>query len=88
MNLSSLIDTAGANVGSLGILAQELGKSRSRISEWKSGKFRPDANEIAYLADKAGLPVIETLAEVEAELNPQYAAIWKKAVRQIRQNQG
>ena len=88
MNLNNLIDDAKRNAGSLGSLAKELGKSQSRISEWKAGTRKPDASEIAFLAERAGRSVLATVAEIEAELNPRYAILWKNAVRAMAQNQG
>lgn len=85
----SLIDAAKEHSGqSLGELATELERSQGRISEWRKGTAKPDANEIAFFADKAGLPIIETVAEIEADLYPQYASLWKRAVSELRQNQG
>jgi hypothetical protein len=88
MNLVQLIDVAGANMGSLGMLAKKLGKRQPRISEWKAGVRKPDAGEIAELAEAANLPIFETVAQIEAELNPAHAKLWKKAVSELRQNQG
>jgi ribosome-binding protein aMBF1 (putative translation factor) len=89
ITVTSLIDAAKERSGqSLGALAQELERNQTRLSEWRSGKATPDANEIAFFAEKAGLPVIETVAELEAELHPRYASLWKRAVRELRQNQG
>jgi len=89
MNIKDLIDAASANSGKAQKdFAQELGIQPTRLSEWKSGKCKPDANEIAFFAEKAGLPVIQTVAELEAELHPRYASLWKRAVRELRENQG
>jgi ribosome-binding protein aMBF1 (putative translation factor) len=89
MDVKTLIDTATKTCSiTKAQLAAEMGKAPARISDWSKGHWHPDANEIAYLADRAGLPVIETVAEIEATLYPQYAQLWKKAVSQLRQNQG
>lgn len=89
MNIKELIDAAVKNSGTAqSDLAKELDLAPARISEIKSGKRKADTNEMAFFADKAGLAVMETIAEIEAEQNPRYAQIWKKAVSQIRQNQG
>jgi DNA-binding transcriptional regulator YiaG len=89
ITVTSLIDAAKEKSGqTLGDFAKELDRNQTRISEWRTGKSKPDANEIAFFADKAGLPVIQTVAELEADLNPRYAYIWKKAVSELRQNQG
>lgn len=85
----SLIDAAKEKSGqSLGDLARELDRNQTRISEWRKGTAKPDANELAFFADKAGLPIIQTVAEIEADLHPRYASIWSKAVSEMRQNQG
>lgn len=89
MNVKELIDAAVQTSGKAqSEFAQELGVQPARLSEWKSGKCKPDANEIAFFAEKAGLSVMATVAELEAELNPRYASLWKRAVRELRQNQG
>lgn len=88
MKLVQLIDEAGAQAGSLGLLAKRLGKRQPRLSEWKAGIRRPDANEIAELAEIAHRPIFQTVAEIEAEIEPRFAMIWKKAVSELRQNQG
>ena len=85
MNIKILIELARENSGlSLGELAEEIGKNRNRISEWRTGKQIPDANEIAYFANKAGLPVLETVAEIEASMNSRYAPIWQAALGKLR----
>ena len=89
MDVQTLIDQAKAESGmSLGELAKSLGRSQSRLSEWKAGKQKPDASEIAFFAEKARLSVLETVAEIEADLRPELAEVWKRAVSQLRQNQG
>ena len=82
----SLIDQARGKSGqTFGEIATELGRNQTRISEWRSGKAKPEASEIAYFAEKAGLPVLETVAELEAQLRPAYAGIWAKALKEIEQ---
>lgn len=89
MNIENLIDAAKEKSGqSLKDFAKELRKSPARISEWRSGNQKPDANEIAFFARKAQLKVLETLAEIEMSLHPEFANIWQEAVSEIRQNQG
>lgn len=89
MDIKNLIDTAQKVSGQkLGQIANEMQIPQTRISEWKKGKYNPGASQIVFLAEKARLNAIETLAEFEAEINPQFAALWKKAVSEIRQNQG
>ena len=87
MKVNDLIDQAGAVVGSLGQLAQAMHKHPARISEWKSGKRKPDAAEVAYMAKVAGLPVLITVAMIEAELHPETRELWEKALGEIEAQQ-
>lgn len=88
MNVVELIDRAGMAAGSLGVLANRMHKHPARISEWKSGKRKPDAAEIAYMARVAGLPVLITVAMVEAELHPETAELWETALGEIEARSG
>lgn len=89
MDIKTLIDTAKEKSGlPLGAMADEMHISQVRISEWKKGKYRPGASQIIYLAEQAKLSPIEVLAEFEIETHPEMAGFWKKAVDQLRQNQG
>ena len=83
MKVSDLIDRAGQVAGSLGQLAHAMHKHPARLSEWKSGKRKPDAAEVAYMAKVAGLPVLITVALVEAELHPETAELWNAALGEI-----
>lgn len=80
MNVAELIDSAGKSAGSLGDLAKKMGKHPARISEWKSGKRKPDAAEIGYMAKLAGLPVLITIALISKEIHPETAALWDDAL--------
>lgn len=83
MKIRELIDCATAATNQTqGEIAQELGVKPARLSEWKSGQRKPDADEIAFFAEKAGLSVLTTVAEIQASFNPRYAEIWKRAVSQ------
>lgn len=85
LSVRTLIDLASEKSGqSLGELASELGRHQSRLSEWKKGTAKPDANEIAFFAEKAGLPVFETVAEIEAQLDARYASIWQRALGKLK----
>lgn len=84
MNLSHVIEAAAAALGGKKQLAAAMGKQPARISEWLSGRQKPDAHEIAFMAERAGLPVLETVAEVEAELDPRYSSIWRAALGKLR----
>ena len=84
LDVRLLIDLARQKSGmSFGEMAKDLDKSQSRISEWRSGRVKPDANEIAYFATKAGLPVLQTVAEIEAKLDERYASIWREALGKL-----
>jgi transcriptional regulator with XRE-family HTH domain len=78
-----LIDLAAAKHGSLGALAESMGKKPARISEWKKGDQKPDANEIAYLADSAGLPVFETVGMIQMQLDNRFTSIWQAALKKL-----
>lgn len=84
MNVNDLIELAAKEAGSLKQLAAEMGKHQNRITEWKKGTHKPDADEIAFLARKANLPVIETIAHVEKSLNSRYASIWSEAAGKLK----
>lgn len=84
MNIQELIDAAKRAKGSLGAVAAGLGMHQNRLGDWRAGRRKPDANEIAYLAECAGLPVLETVAEIEAQLNTTYAPIWQAALGKLR----
>ena len=81
--LKELIEQAEKNAGGQKSIAEGLGRSYKRLCEWKKGIGKPDANEIAYLADIAGLPILETVAEVQKEMSTDYRAIWEKAMNQV-----
>ena len=83
MTLVELIDAAKRGKGSLGAVAEGLGIHQSAMSEWKKGKRQPSANQIAYLAECAGLPVLQTVAEIEAQLDDRYASIWREALGKL-----
>ncbi len=82
--LKELIEQAETNAGGQKDIAIGLGRSYKRLCEWKKGIGKPDANEIAYLADIAGLPILETVAEVQKELSNDYADLWEKAANELK----
>ena len=89
MNIKDLIDAAKNKSGmQLGQIAEEMHIPQAKLSEWKKGKYRPGASQIIYLAERAELPAIKILAEFEAETHPELAGFWKRAVSELRQNQG
>lgn len=64
----------------LGDMASEMHVAPARLSEWLKGSREPTADQIAYLADKAELPIIETVAA----MRPEWAHVWKRASDKIR----
>jgi transcriptional regulator with XRE-family HTH domain len=84
MTLTELIDIAVAKKGTRRHVAEGLHQSPQRLTDWKAGSRKPDAHEIAYLAECADLPVLETVAEIEAQLDERYAGIWRAALGRLR----
>ena len=85
MEIKQLIEAAVKRTGKKqGEFAKELGIQPARISDWKNGKWKPNASEIAYFAEQAGLPVLETLAEIEEQSDPRFAQIWERALGNLR----
>ena len=84
LTLSELIDAAADESGSRSALARDMNTRPQRINEWARGAAKPDAHDIAFLARKAGLPVLETVAEIEAQLDERYASIWREALGKLR----
>lgn len=84
MNISSLIELAKDAAGSYGELAERIGRPASRISDWKAGRRKPDAADIMLLAEVAGRPVFETLAEIEMELDTERSSVWQRALGNLR----
>lgn len=81
MTISELIDLAKRNSGlRLGEMAEELQIHQTRISEWKKGSRKPEAGELAYFAEKAGLNIAETVMEIEREIDPRFADLWGRAL--------
>lgn len=83
MDLQELIEKAAEAQGSLKQLAASMGKHQNRLTEWKKGTHKPDADEIAFMAKAASLPVIQTVAEVQSELDSKYASIWREALGKL-----
>lgn len=84
MNFLELLSKAADKTGSQKELAERLGIDAPKISEWKKGKYKPSAEHIALLAEIAGLPVLQTLAEVQADGNPTAAGVWKRALETLK----
>lgn len=84
MTISELLDAAKRAQGSLGNVAAKLGTDQSNLSNWRKGRYKPSATQIARLADMASLPVFETVAEVEAQLEGDEDHVWARALGKLR----
>ncbi len=84
MNIAELLDAAKRQAGSLGAVAQKMGVNQARLSEWRKGKYKPDATNIAELAEIADLPVFQTLAEIECDLETDRASVWERALGNLK----
>lgn len=85
MDIGELLDAAKRKRGKLKIVADELGVRPTRLSEWRAGTYKPDATQIAQLAELAELPIFETVAQVEASLDQSKgAAVWERALGKLR----
>lgn len=80
MNMAELIALASVRSGkSKGELAKKLGhKDQTRLSKLGVGALEPKASEIVVLAEDANLDPVKTLAEIEAQMHPEFQAIWNK----------
>ena len=83
MTLQELIDLAVTAKGTRREVATGLHQSPQRLTDWKAGTRKPDAHEIAYLAQCAGLPVLQTVAEIESQLDNRYSSIWRDALGKL-----
>lgn len=90
MNLAELIEAAAAKMGTAKALAASMRTSPSRLSEWKKHERKPDVAEVAYMAKVAGLPMLITVAMIEAELHPETRELWERALGEVeaRSTQG
>lgn len=79
--ISSLVLEAARTAGTASKLAEKLHTTSSRVSEWKTGRVRPSASEVAYMADLTGKNVFDTLADIEAERDPEFAEFWEEMKR-------
>ncbi|NIF53574.1 helix-turn-helix transcriptional regulator [Burkholderia sp. Ax-1724] len=84
MTISELLDAAKRKQGSLGAVANQLGIEQSRLSNWRKGGRRPDPAQIMRLAEMAGLPPFETLAEIEQAIDEKNASVWARALGNLR----
>lgn len=84
MKLVELIEKASEKAGSQKALAAALSVDPPKLSEWKKGRYKPSAEAIAQMAELAGLPVFETLGEVQKELHPEAASVWARALEKLK----
>jgi len=84
MTLTELIDLAVTAKGTRRKVSEGLHQSPQRLTDWKAGSRKPDAHEIAYLAECAGLPILETVAEIESQMDERYAGIWRAALGKLK----
>lgn len=83
MLLNELIEMAKEATGSYGQLAEKLDCHQNRITDWKKGTRIPDAGKIACMAEAAGLPVLQTVAEIESQLDGRFADVWRNALGKL-----
>lgn len=85
MNIKDLIDLAKKSSGlSLGQMAKEMQIDQTRLSDWKAGRRKPDAGELAYFAEKAGLDVVQTVMAIEQAIDPRFAPVWERALGNLK----
>jgi hypothetical protein len=82
MNITELIALASIRSGKTrGALSKEMGfAEQSKLSRIANGIKPPTASEIVYLAEQAQLPALETLVEMECQMEPQYSVVWRRAL--------
>lgn len=80
IDLPTLIDVAKRKSGlTFGQMAEEMHIHQPRLNEWRHHKGAPSSDQVAYLADKAGLPIIETVMAIK----PEWAHVWSKAAENM-----
>ncbi len=84
MDIAELLDAAKRKQGQLQIVAQKMQVAHTTLSNWRARRSKPSATEIAMLAELAELPIFETLAEVERDLEGAKASIWDRALGNLR----
>ena len=84
MTISELLDAAKRANGSLGNVAEALKIGQSHLSNWRSGRSKPTATQIAMLAELASLPVFETVAQIESSLDDDTTHVWERALGKLR----
>jgi len=84
MNVAELLDAAKRKVGTYAEIAKRLGLAPARVSEWRKGLFKPDASQVAQIAEMAELPVFETVAAIEMSVHPEAESVWRKALEKLK----
>jgi hypothetical protein len=82
MDVQQLIALATEKAGTLGAVAEKIGKHQNRLTRFKNGISNPDPGEIGAMALIAELPVLETIAEIEDQIRPELAGVWKVAMKE------
>ena len=75
--LIELIDKARLKAGSYKAIAEKMGISAARISEYKNGTVKPSTFVICQLADIAELNVAETLFQILEKLDIENAELYR-----------
>ncbi len=78
MKVSKLIDLARLNKGTYKAIAEELGFSKTKMSDIKKGTYKPSPLDICKLAEIAGLEPSVTLFDIMKELDTEHAELWNK----------
>lgn len=84
MNVEELVQKAAIEMRTQRALATRLGVHEDMMRHWKRGRMKPTAGQIAALAECANLPILETVAEIEADLDERNGEIWKRALRALQ----
>ena len=83
--IKQLIEKASIRAGSQNKLAEKIGLTSGRISEFKNyktgDKRKPNDETILKIADILGLDKGETLYKAKLELDPENAELWKWCAR-------
>ena len=83
--IKQLIEKASIRAGSQNKLAEKIGLTSGRISEFKNykagDKRKPNDETILKIADMLGLDKGETLYKAKLELDPENAELWKWCAR-------
>jgi transcriptional regulator with XRE-family HTH domain len=85
MNFLDLLEAAKAKAGSYKAVAERLNVDPPKLSEWKKGRYKPTSEHVVLLAEIAQLPELETLVEVQREINHEQAMVWERLLRKMGQ---